>query len=124
MLEDEAEQAADRFEVDHDRARLKEWLDDALRALSDRERYIVAERRLREDPRTLESLGTELACPRNACASWKPRPMPRCASPCRPASRNWRISWPEHGLSSPAGAPRFGVSLEDPPCLPESAFCW
>jgi RNA polymerase sigma-32 factor len=60
VLEDDVEQAAERFEVNHDQARLKEWLHDALDALSDRERYIVAERRLREEGRTLESLGTEL----------------------------------------------------------------
>jgi RNA polymerase sigma-32 factor len=36
------------------------WLLDALNGLSDRERLIVRERKMREDPRTLESLGTEL----------------------------------------------------------------
>jgi RNA polymerase sigma-32 factor len=59
-LEDEGEQAAERFEVAHDRARLTVWLKDALAALTPRERYIVEERRLREDGRTLESLGQEL----------------------------------------------------------------
>ncbi|HSG55695.1 MAG TPA: sigma factor-like helix-turn-helix DNA-binding protein, partial [Paracoccaceae bacterium] len=33
---------------------------DALAALNDRERFIVRERKLRDDPRTLESLGEEL----------------------------------------------------------------
>jgi RNA polymerase sigma-32 factor len=32
----------------------------ALSDLNERERFIVRERKLREDPRTLESLGTEL----------------------------------------------------------------
>ena len=59
-LEDEGEQAADRFEAEHDHAQLKAWLEEALDGLPERERYIVAERRLREDPRTLESLGQEL----------------------------------------------------------------
>lgn len=60
VLEDEGEQAAETFEAEHDRARLKEWLDSALEGLTPRERYIVGERRLREEPRTLESLGQEL----------------------------------------------------------------
>lgn len=59
-LEDEAEQASERFEAEHDRAQLKAWLDAALNGLPARERYIVAERRLREEPRTLDSLGREL----------------------------------------------------------------
>ena len=32
----------------------------ALRSLNDREQFIVRERKLRDEPRTLESLGTEL----------------------------------------------------------------
>ena len=32
----------------------------ALAALNERERFIVRERKLRDDPRTLESLGNEL----------------------------------------------------------------
>ena len=32
----------------------------ALTALNDREQFIVRERKLRDDPRTLESLGNEL----------------------------------------------------------------
>jgi RNA polymerase sigma-32 factor len=39
---------------------LREWLVNAMGALNERERFIVRERKLREDPRTLESLGTEL----------------------------------------------------------------
>ncbi len=61
VLEDEAAQAADLFEADHDQAQLREWLMSAMDALSDRERFIVRERKLRETPRTLESLGIELS---------------------------------------------------------------
>ena len=39
---------------------LRGWLVAAMNDLNDRERFIVRERKLREDPRTLESLGNEL----------------------------------------------------------------
>lgn len=59
VLPDDRETAA-QVEEAHDTARLRGWLAQALAGLSARERYIVAERRLREEPRTLDSLGTEL----------------------------------------------------------------
>jgi RNA polymerase sigma-32 factor len=60
ILEDDAEQAAELVESRHDAARLRGWLAKAMAALNARERFIVAERKLREEPRTLESLGEEL----------------------------------------------------------------
>ena len=59
-LEDEGEQAAEKVEGQHDRARLRGWLAEALAGLNPRERFIVTERKLRDEPRTLESLGQEL----------------------------------------------------------------
>jgi len=59
-IEDEGSQAADIVETAHDTAALRNWLLEALAALNDRERFIVRERKLRDDPRTLESLGEEL----------------------------------------------------------------
>ena len=59
-LEDEGEQAAETVEHDKDNATLRDWLVTAMAALSERERFIVRERKLREDARTLESLGKEL----------------------------------------------------------------
>jgi RNA polymerase sigma-32 factor len=59
-LEDDGDQAAAIVEGRHDAARLRGWLVAALRGLNARERYIVTERKLREEPRTLESLGQEL----------------------------------------------------------------
>jgi len=59
-IEDEGEQAADQVEADHDRTRLRIWLADAMSSLNDRETLIVKERKLRDAPRTLESLGQEL----------------------------------------------------------------
>ena len=59
-LEDDSEQAAERVEASHDTETLRQWLLTALSTLNERERFIVRERKLREDPRTLESLGNEL----------------------------------------------------------------
>jgi RNA polymerase sigma-32 factor len=59
-LEDESAQAAEVVEDRMDNAQLREWLLVAMNALNDRERFIVRERKLRGNPRTLESLGSEL----------------------------------------------------------------
>ncbi len=59
-LEDDSDQAADLVEQARDRAQLREWLLNALSSLNERERFIVRERKLRDEPRTLESLGEEL----------------------------------------------------------------
>jgi RNA polymerase sigma-32 factor len=59
-LEDDGAQAADRVEEAHDGAALRGWLVKAMQGLNSRERYIVAERKLKDEGRTLESLGEEL----------------------------------------------------------------
>lgn len=59
-LEDEGRQADEIVSRDQDINTLRGWLVSAMQALNDRERFIVRERRLREEPRTLESLGQEL----------------------------------------------------------------
>ena len=59
-LEDDSVQAAALVEHSHDTAQLREWLIVSMKALNERERFIVRERKLREEPRTLESLGEEL----------------------------------------------------------------
>ena len=59
-IEDEGPQAEELVEQDLDRAALRDWLMQAMDALNERERFIVRERKLREQPRTLESLGAEL----------------------------------------------------------------
>lgn len=59
-LEDDSAQAAEHVEHARDTEQLREWLLDAMAALNDRERFIVRERKLRDAPRTLESLGNEL----------------------------------------------------------------
>lgn len=60
-LEDDSEQAAETVEHQHDTEQLREWLLQAMSDLNDRERFIVRERKLRDQPRTLESLGQELS---------------------------------------------------------------
>ena len=59
-LEDNSPQAAETVEHTHDNDTLRQWLLTALTSLNDREQFIVRERKLRDEPRTLESLGTEL----------------------------------------------------------------
>lgn len=59
-LEDDGIQAAEAVEGAHDGELLRSWLARAMQSLNPRERYIVAERKLKDDGRTLESLGEEL----------------------------------------------------------------
>ncbi|SFR08373.1 RNA polymerase factor sigma-32 [Poseidonocella sedimentorum] len=60
-LEDTGPQAADTVETAHDTDQVRAWLLEALTRLNERERFIVRERKLRDEPRTLESLGKELS---------------------------------------------------------------
>ena len=59
-LEDDGAQAEEIVENEHDTAQLRQWLLGAMNALNERERFIVRERKLLDEPRTLESLGNEL----------------------------------------------------------------
>ncbi|WP_319825686.1 RNA polymerase factor sigma-32 [Thalassovita sp.] len=59
-LEDDSAQPAEIVEERHDREALRGWLIEAIGSLNEREQFIVRERKLREPPRTLESLGEEL----------------------------------------------------------------
>jgi len=59
-LEDNSPQAEETVAEDLDLAQLRQWLTMAMSQLNERERFIVRERKLREDARTLESLGNEL----------------------------------------------------------------
>jgi RNA polymerase sigma-32 factor len=60
-LEDDSAQAAEVVEHDKDTDTLRGWLVNAMDALNERERFIIRERKLRDQPRTLESLGNELS---------------------------------------------------------------
>ena len=59
-LEDENAVASESVEQAKDIETLRTWLVEALSALNERERFIVQERKLKDQPRTLESLGNEL----------------------------------------------------------------
>lgn len=59
-LEDDGASPEESVTERHDGALMRGWLDEAMGRLTARERYIVAQRRLIEEPRTLESLGAEL----------------------------------------------------------------
>ncbi|MFK7881741.1 RNA polymerase factor sigma-32 [Roseobacter sp.] len=60
-LEDDSAQAAETVEHQHDTDQLRTWLLQAMNDLNERERFIVRERKLRDQARTLESLGQELS---------------------------------------------------------------
>lgn len=60
-LADEGESTAEMVGEEHDQRQLKIWLSDAMSELSDREQFILRERKLADEPRTLESLGEELS---------------------------------------------------------------
>ena len=59
-LQDDGPQAAETVSNNHDNDTLRQWLLIALTSLNAREQFIVRERKMRDDPRTLESLGGEL----------------------------------------------------------------
>ncbi|MFT3689834.1 RNA polymerase factor sigma-32 [Paenirhodobacter sp.] len=60
MLEDDGAGPEERVSESHDGAQMKGWLAEAMDHLTARERHIITERRLIDEPRTLESLGEEL----------------------------------------------------------------
>ena len=59
-LEDDSPQASAQIERTSDLDRARDWLDEAFKALTPRERMIIAARKLAEEPETLESLGLKL----------------------------------------------------------------
>ncbi|MBD3787817.1 MAG: RNA polymerase factor sigma-32 [Sphingomonadales bacterium] len=59
-LEDDGAGPEEAVTEAHDGQLMRNWLGEAMGRLTDREAYIVRERRLIDEPRTLESLGQEL----------------------------------------------------------------
>ena len=59
-IEDENSYGADRVEKDKDDGIVKTWIKEAIETLNEREKTIVIERKLRDKPRTLDSIGGEL----------------------------------------------------------------
>lgn len=59
-IEDESERPDESVSRSSDTARARNWIVNAMKALTDREQLIIRERKLRETPRTLEALGEEL----------------------------------------------------------------
>ncbi len=60
LLRDDSAQADEVVPARRDLRTLRRWLTDAMMRLSARERFILRERKLRDRPRTLASLGREL----------------------------------------------------------------
>jgi len=59
-LADEAPNSAEIVEQSFDGEKLQCWVGQAMEVLTDREKYIVVQRKMIDAPRTLESIGTEL----------------------------------------------------------------
>ncbi len=60
VLEDENAQGAQRIDDTHDQIHLRNWLIEAMEKLTDREKLILRQRKLRDKGRTLEVIGKEL----------------------------------------------------------------
>jgi RNA polymerase sigma-32 factor len=60
LLEDDSVQSSQKVEQERDLTVLRKSLANALETLNERERKIILDRKLRDEPRTLESLGGEL----------------------------------------------------------------
>ena len=60
-LEDENSRADLNVEEEHDQEKLADWIGVAMGSLNERVQFIVRERKLIENPRTVDSLGTELS---------------------------------------------------------------
>ena len=59
-IEDENSYGAEKVEKNKDDRTVRSWIKDAIETLNEREKTIVVERKLRERPRTLDSIGGEL----------------------------------------------------------------
>ena len=59
-IEDENSYGADKVEKEKDDGIVKSWIKEAIETLNEREKTIVVERKLRDKPRTLDSIGGEL----------------------------------------------------------------
>ena len=60
IIEDENSYGADKVEKDKDDGIVRSWIKEAIETLNEREKTIVVERKLRDKPRTLDSIGGEL----------------------------------------------------------------
>jgi RNA polymerase sigma-32 factor len=60
LLEDDSEQSSIKVDHENDLVKVRKWLGEAMHVLNEREKMIVIARKMKEEPRTLESLGGEL----------------------------------------------------------------
>ena len=59
-IEDQNSYGADRVNKNRDDVTIRSWIREAIETLNEREKTIVVERKLRDKPRTLDSIGGEL----------------------------------------------------------------
>src|SRR3546814_17902873 len=70
------------------------WLAEALGELSDRERLIIARRRLEEDGATLEKLGSELGISKERIRPLESRALGKQKAPLPQRGDDWRLLQP------------------------------
>ena len=116
-LEDDGVQAAEAVEDAHDGARLRDWLVKA-HAAAERARALHRGRAQAEGrgPDAGESWAKSWACRKSACASWKRRPLPRCAAAwkasrarCDTSSSEAAVDAASPGLPAAPACGTFGV---------------
>ncbi len=59
-LEDTSPESAEVVEREQDLMTMRGWINKAMNALNDREKYIISQRKMADETRTLESIGKEL----------------------------------------------------------------
>lgn len=99
LLEDDAPQPEEITVSRQDGARMRGWLQAAMGDLNERERRIIAERKLTDDPRTLDSLGTELKLSKERVRQIEVQALKKLRRAIESLSQA-----PAHAASSPAAA--------------------
>ncbi len=92
-----------RSSTPRDTGTLRAWLAEALGALNDRERYIVAERKLRDEPRTLESLGQEMGLSKERIRQLEAAAFNKMRKTLSQKGLRFRNCWPDAGGAGGSG---------------------
>ncbi len=90
LLEDDSEQTSSQVDQRKDIGKFRKWLVDAMTVLNEREKMIVLQRKMIDEPRTLESLGQELGLSKERIRQLETRALEKMKK--RLESKNANIS--------------------------------
>jgi len=90
LLEDDSEQTSSQVDQRKDVGKFRKWLVDAMTVLNEREKMIVLQRKMIDEPRTLESLGQELGLSKERIRQLETRALEKMKK--RLESKNGNIS--------------------------------